>query len=200
MVQEMSPEQVKRNRWKLIGIFAVAGLPVIAAMMMYFGQLGIPSGSTVKGNLVNPSVPYDLLGGTNTDSSGKSKWRMFVTGRGECETACMDLLHTIRQVHISMGREMNRVERAVVCSECSVSVEGDAIGAESLVRVRVEPGPLAKFSSLAQANGASFSPEQNWTVWVVDPLGNVMLQYAAEHDGYDMIADLKKLLKLSNIG
>ncbi|KZY71874.1 hypothetical protein A3738_23500 [Oleiphilus sp. HI0066] len=41
---------------------------------------------------------------------------------------------------------------------------------------------------------------KTWNLWVSDPLGNVILRYDSTNSGYDLKDDLKKLLKLSNIG
>jgi hypothetical protein len=37
-------------------------------------------------------------------------------------------------------------------------------------------------------------------LWIVDPLGNLVLRYPAEADGKNILIDLKQLLKISNIG
>jgi hypothetical protein len=42
--------------------------------------------------------------------------------------------------------------------------------------------------------------ESNTRIWIADPLGNLVLSYPADTDPRGMIADLKKLLKLSHIG
>ena len=38
------------------------------------------------------------------------------------------------------------------------------------------------------------------TVYVVDPLGNLMMSYDARQDPRGLLEDLKKLLRLSHIG
>ncbi len=37
-------------------------------------------------------------------------------------------------------------------------------------------------------------------VFIIDPLGNLIMGYQAEQPGGDLLDDLKKLLKASNIG
>ena len=38
------------------------------------------------------------------------------------------------------------------------------------------------------------------SLYIVDPLGNLMMRHDAAHTSKDLLTDLKKLLKLSHIG
>ena len=44
------------------------------------------------------------------------------------------------------------------------------------------------------------SPAREHVLFVVDPLGNLMMSYDARRDPHGLLEDLKKLLKLSHIG
>jgi hypothetical protein len=37
-------------------------------------------------------------------------------------------------------------------------------------------------------------------LWIVDPLGNLVLRYPPETNGKDVLNDLRQLMKISNIG
>ena len=195
---------VRANQLKLIGIFAIALVPVLLAVLMYFGKVAIPTDKTNKGLLIWPPVELSKLG-----IGGKSPlaivqkektWFLMLAGNGTCEQDCQELLHTMRQVHVSMGRELQRVSRLFVAD----------LAVQPIAEIK-DLYPELKLASFEQHNEASvFSTlmgmddstgeHGSWHVWLVDPLGNVLLRYDASHSGYDMIDDLKKLLKLSNIG
>jgi hypothetical protein len=47
---------------------------------------------------------------------------------------------------------------------------------------------------------AQFPPDREKALFIVDPLGNLMMRHDASHTSKDLLSDLKKLLKLSHIG
>ena len=202
----MDPKQVNRNRLKLLGVFGIALVPVIAAAVMYFGGVALPTGKTNKGNLLLPPMVLSEQSAISSllsdDIKKEGLWVLMLTGTGECVDVCLERLHTLRQVNVAMGRELSRVGRFYV---------GDMTDNDQ--QVVLSDYPKLKFYN-ASASALEIleqraveksglkpeSIESNWNVWLIDPLGNVVLQYGLENDGYDMIGDLKKLLKLSNIG
>lgn len=206
--QPMDEKTVKINRIKLIAIFAVAVVPVILAFTMYFGGVAVPSAKTNKGNLIWPPVQISAL---NSDAQAakkmsieesvlaSKKWTLLITGAGECEKACRDLVHTVRQVNVSMAKEMDRVTRVMSASITSSEVAAFEAEYPNMLVHQIDRSAIAGFEAEAINNGAA-NANDAWKVWIVDPLGNVIIQYTEANDGYDMIHDLKKLLKLSNIG
>lgn len=202
----MDPKQVNRNRIKLLGVFGVALIPVVAAAVMYFGGVALPTGKTNKGNLVWPPVVLsdqqvissELIAEIQKDGL----WVLMLTGSGACEAVCEERLHTIRQVNVSMGKALDRVGRLYLGDVAFDGMPNVVAKYPKLKLFETESSRLAAFESLAVDSSAleRASLEANWNIWLVDPLGNVILQYGLENDGYDMIGDLKKLLKLSNIG
>lgn len=202
-VQNMSEQQIRTNKFKLLGIFAVALVPVALAFVMYFGGFALPSNKTNKGDLIWPPVEASVLGsGSGTLEalvSSKPNWYLMLSGAGVCDERCEELAHTIRQVNVSMGREMERVSR-VILSETMMS---DPVMLREkfpeLMFAKAGSEQLTKFESIVSDQGAVVESGV-WSVWLVDPLGNILIHYGSAHDGYDMIDDLKKLLKLSNIG
>jgi cytochrome oxidase Cu insertion factor (SCO1/SenC/PrrC family) len=186
----------RKNQVKLLGIFAIAGIPVLLAVFMYFIGFAIPSGKTNKGVLLpSPLALSDL--GFEQDSRGlypvtDGKWVILQTGFDSCDQSCMEMLYSARQVNVLMGREQERVARLFVS-------QGDALSAEhkeQYPQLVVHPSTanLDEFYEKADLK------DNAWHLWVVDPNGNIILRYDASHNGYDLRDDLKKLLKLSNIG
>lgn len=205
MNQPLSNEtrDVKVGRLKLLAVFAVAILPLLLAVGMYFGGWALPTSKTNKGNLVWPPVmlPEVQPSLEHAQDHLETKWLLLLSGHDSCEQSCQQLLHTMRQVNVAMGRELDRVER-VILSDLSARELGDI--QSSYPKLKSHSFNLQQLKTLQQdaaQNGAQFESEAVvWTIWLVDPIGNVVVQYTQSHDGYDMIDDLKKLLKLSNIG
>jgi len=105
-------------------------------------------------------------------------------------------------VNIALGKEAKRVSRLMVSVLDEADLEAIITEYPELQLHKVEAVALQNFHAAVVANGLELSSldVQPWLVWVVDPLGNIILQYTKNNDGYDMIDDLKRVLKLSNIG
>lgn len=197
---------VNRNRLKLIAIFGVALVPVMLAMAMYFGGWAIPQSKTNKGHLLWPPVELNLLELRNVAAldavaqDKESRWSLMITGGDLCDSECEALVHEVRQVNVAMGREAERVGRLLVSTLSAQDTQALQQDYPNMQIIPVQTGKLALFSQQAESVGAQPSQQGEWQVWLVDPLGNVILQYTDQHDGYDMMDDLKRLLKLSKIG
>ncbi|MCH2158347.1 MAG: hypothetical protein MK096_06160 [Oleiphilaceae bacterium] len=194
----VSFEQTRRkSQLKLIGIFCVAGVPVMLAMLMYFGSVAIPTGKTNKGQLLTPTLNLNSFGyqqnaeGFYPETGGK--WLIVQTGSGECALECQDLAHIARQVNILMAREQERVARVLLSTQAEQTQDLLAADYPQLSVKSVDESALIELYKQADTS-------KTWNLWVSDPLGNVILRYDSTNSGYDLKDDLKKLLKLSNIG
>jgi len=66
----------------------------------------------------------------------------------------------------------------------------------------------SKEIGIAKSKGADAAPllaqfpeeRRAWSLFIVDPLGNLMMRHDAAQTSKDLLTDLKKLLKLSHIG
>ncbi|MNV99120.1 hypothetical protein D3C71_1944430 [compost metagenome] len=66
------------------------------------------------------------------------------------------------------------------------------------VMLRADPDQLARY--LLARDTAAGQPGLPEPMWVIDPLGNLMMQYPAEADGVKVRKDISKLVYNSRIG
>lgn len=203
MTETTSPKG-KSNIHIPILLFAVAGLPVIVAFIMYFTNSMVPEGRTNKGTLIAPPLSVSMLD-LKLQQAGEGevdgKWELIVVGQNSCASeACQQTLHKARQVNVALGREAGRVIRRYI----NIGAELDAATAEafksSYPRLHLSgTSHLALEVFLDKELNASEVLERNY-IFISDPLGNVMMYYTPENPGGDLLDDLKKLLKVSKIG
>jgi hypothetical protein len=187
----------RRNFLLLAALFLV---PVLVVFAMYYGRLWTPSGSSAKGELVNPAQPLAVAGLRHTDGSAagmevfRDKWSLLYIGDGACDEACRIALTYGRQTRIAMGKDIDRVQRVFLTTgNCC---DNQYLGTE-------QPGlvTLDASSDEARALLAQFPGERRLSLYIVDPLGNLMMRHdATQVINKDLLTDLKKLLKLSHIG
>ena len=130
----------------------------------------------------------------NPVSLGKlrGKWLIITVDSANCDGQCDKKLYLMRQVRISLSSEMNRVERVLL-------VRGP--GNVSAALLKKYPGMHMLTGADANLLGrfpAITDPTDH--VYLVDPLGNLMMRFPENADPKRVIKDMKLLLKASQIG
>src|SRR4051812_21204230 len=190
-------EARRRGRQMLLIIAALFLVPVLVAFAMYYGHLWRPAGSSSKGELITPARPLEVVGLRNPDGSPagadalQGKWTLLYIGDGACDEACRTALVFGRQTRLALNNEMTRVQRVFLATGHCCAQDYFA---------REQPGLVALDASNASALLAQFPGEHADGLYIVDPLGNLMMRHDAAHTTKDLLTDLKKLLKLSHIG
>ena len=187
---------IRTDLFKLLALFAVAGVPVILAMVMYIGKIGVPTERTNHGHLVLPPLDAGTLVDVDASLETPDPWTLVTFGSGACDEVCQQSLYKIRQVNIALGRDANRVRHMLLAMPDNAASLSTLTGDyPNLVIRQVEP---ARLETLLQPLDA-LRP-QRFDLYIVDPLGNLMMHYPASQSGNDILDDLKKLLRVSKIG
>jgi hypothetical protein len=190
-------EARRRGRQVLLIIAAMFLLPVVIAFALYYGKLWRPAGSASKGELIQPARPLEIAGLRHADGSAAGadvfagKWTLIYIGDGACDADCRTALVFGRQSRLALNNEMTRVQRVFLATgNCCAR---DYFAAE-------QPGLIALDASAAPSLLGQFPAEHRHTLYIVDPLGNLMMRHDAAGTSKALLTDLKKLLKLSHIG
>ena len=124
---------------------------------------------------------------------------MVYPGSPTCEASCEDLLYQTRQIRTALGKDTERVQRIYLLA--SIPQESAQLERlldmhpDLLLAVLTSPETVQQFPTPDEV--PFWSGRQ---LYIVDPLGNLMMRYSAEQAPKDMLADLKRLLRLSHIG
>ncbi|MGR9100327.1 MAG: hypothetical protein ACU826_07140 [Gammaproteobacteria bacterium] len=162
-------------------------------------------GRSNKGELVEPPLTTERseLTGFDSFSSGnmrelKGRWVMVNVIPGvACGDACLDALHKTKQLRLMMNKDLTRIRRVVVLLDEKTDPEIAKIWWQDdplLLRARPTTGFLSKIDKITQG------VEGEGLMILMDPLGNLMMLYRPGFDPYDVQTDLKKLLRISQIG
>ncbi len=194
-MSNVSQPENKISRIKLLMLFGLFALPLAASYIAYY--FWTPSGKTSNyGEL----LPVQLLTGvTGTQANGsafrleqlKGKWVMVEFDSGKCDEYCRKKLYTMRQVRTAQGAERDRVQRLWLVTDNVAPAPELMADYPGTVVVTAGKEVSAKFS----ANGRVED-----YIYMVDPLGNLMMRYPKNPNPSGMIKDIKHLLKTSQIG
>lgn len=189
--------------WVLVAVFFG---PLAAAWLLYSGEEApAPSETVNHGELVRPARPvpdqsFRLAETEDTVAPDflKGKWSIVLIEPAPCDDGCRQRLYDTRQVRLALGRRMNRVERILATTG---RPEGNDLSPQHPELRVLELDPVAHrawLETFAVPGGGE--PVSAPRIYLVDPLGNLMMSYPAGYEPKGLLEDLERLLKYSRVG
>jgi hypothetical protein len=181
-------------------LILVCVAPVIASYTAYY--LVPPSGRTNYGDLVEPQRPLPALSLARLDGSPvpatslRGSWLMVQVDGGACDAACEKKLWQMRQVRLTTGKDADRVQRVWLIVDEAPLTTAVIREYDGTLFLRARADEVAAFLPLPAEPAAKLADH----IWLVDPLGNLMMRWPRDADPNRMKKDLTKLLKVSKIG
>ncbi|WP_394129225.1 hypothetical protein [Shewanella maritima] len=180
--------QVKRSRKSLLLLLAVFILPIAAAKLVLSFDL-YQGGATNKGQLFDNNMSYQSL---NMENPSPQHWQVVFLMPQRCTEQCQERLYILNQSYIALGKGRDRVTPVIATTASS---DTGALSELNIDFATVKASP--EFAQLLT--------QQNMII--IDPLGSLVMDYPAVQGqqqnialGKSMIADLRKMLKLSRVG
>jgi len=186
----MSDAKSRRTaRFNLIALATVALLPFVGSWLLYW--LWEPDAHVNYGELIAP-LPLAQTQAPTELRKLHGKWVFLTVDSGACGEVCQRKLYVMRQVRLTQGPSMERIERAWLIDDGAVPV-ADLLAEHAGMHV-VQARGNELLSKLPVAGALRDH------IYLIDPLGNVMLRYPRDADASRIKKDLTRLLKASRIG
>ncbi|MGH8261372.1 MAG: hypothetical protein ACREUG_16950 [Steroidobacteraceae bacterium] len=200
-----SRETTARNLRMVLALAALFILPVAGSFWLYYGASWRPAGHVNHGELIEPARPLPAVSLPAVSLAGSPdrplvpnvftrKWALVYVGDGGCDRACQYALYVMRQTWLALNTDTARVERVFLST-------ADCCDTTRLSREH--PGLIVLDASVS--SGGKLLEEfpradRGSMIFVVDPLGNLMMRYDPRRDPKGLLLDLRRLLRLSHIG
>lgn len=193
---QIDPLQQRKGRmiFLMMAIFFI--IPILVVVLMYKFDWK-PTGQSM-GELISPPKLIDRSL-TQQDSKGHAvhpfsneKWSMVFVA-DQCEKLCMAKLQDMRQIHVSTYKDMLRVQRVLITKQSTVE---DVLANYPDMLVINQPSDDVDrlIGQFRQDNLARHA------IYLVDPLGHIMMRYPEEAPANHIRKDLTRLLKFSWAG
>jgi hypothetical protein len=164
-------------RNKLLWVAAVCLAPLVLGTAAYL--LGWSPGSPSNyGELIPPRL--------TPLSEFRGKWVLVTFDGGACDAYCERKLYVMRQVRRAQGKDMDRIERLWVLTDAG-KPRADVLAASEGTRI-------------SRNGNFGFPGNAADHIYVVDPLGNLMMRFPRDPDPSRVIKDLQRLMKYSRFG
>ncbi|MEJ2361815.1 MAG: SCO family protein [Gammaproteobacteria bacterium] len=200
-------QAVRRSRIKLVILFAIFLIPVIAAYIIHKHPEWQPKGTINHGVLYKPSVrikPFSLLteaGKPYKLSDMTGKWSLIYIGGANCDKDCRVTLIKARDARWAQGTEATRIKYYYLLT--ADRYNGDKAKLHKafpeMVMLHGDPGQREALLQQFKHSKTQEVGKAN-RLYLVDPAGMLMMQYPYGFRHIGLMEDLKYLLKWSQIG
>ena len=192
--------QQRKGRIVLILMLTFFVVPLVVVILM-FKFNWMPSGESV-GQLVRPArllnTENDLKNATGValpSQFWKQKWSIVYIA-DDCQATCLGKLHDMRQLHVSLYKDMPRAQRVLITNmHDTSSIKRDY---PDLIVLNQPVENIAKFSQQFQVNNENVYSSNR--LYLVDPLGHFMMSYNPQLPIATVRKDVTRLLRFSWAG
>ena len=184
----------KSNRRKFILLLALMCAPVVISYALYF--LEYRPESKHYGDL----IPIVKVTGNGTNQADNTilrmkdfhgKWVLVTVDSGHCDEACQAKLYFMRQVRLVQGKEKHRIERLWLVNDDVVPDMELVKQFEGTFFVNAKDSEILSFIETKEI--------QTKHIYLIDPIGNLMMRFPENVDGTKMGHDIKRLLHVSQL-
>lgn len=201
----MSEQQAEKLFWHRVKFLALIGVfisPFIAGWMaLYVFDIKPAPGN--YGTLVSPvrKLEWPALetrdGEMLNDGFGR-KWTLLMFANDGCGELCQSNLFYMRQLRTLLGRDTLRLQNVLISAQPLDEKMQQYLGGFPNLKVIENNRDPALYRQFELDGDSEVGSEPR--MYLVDPEQNLMMYYPAEHDADQVLDDIKKLMKLSQIG
>lgn len=197
---EQEDNKLITHRIKFVALILVFLSPFIAGWLAFY-VFEIRPDSSHYGTLVQPARPLSFPNVQSLDSRELTpvfwkKWTFVVIDNKGCQQQCRQNLYYLRQMRVALGRDTDRVQNVLLLQQpANADITNYLKDYPALTVVQNAQSNLVQLFEL-EGNSVGDSP----MLYLVDPAGNLMMTYPADNIPKSILSDLRRLLKVSQIG
>lgn len=195
-----------KNRITLILIILIFAAPLAGSwLLLNFTDIADKRGKDNHGDLIIPPRPLPnikLIDPLSETSKGQlhGKWSMLYIVESSCDQMCIQNLYRMRQIRLATGKHYQRIQRVLMVQHGGMNslaqVFKDYSGQWLMATENINMKELLDNFRFE----AGDNPALKHRIYLVDPLGNLMMRYSPDTNPAGIIKDLNRLLRASHIG
>ena len=187
-------QRAKSNRRKFLLLLALMSAPILISYALFF--IDYRPQSKHYGDLI-PIVKVSRKGTNVADNTIirmkdlHGKWVLLTVDSGNCDEICKNKLYFMRQVRMVQGKEKHRIERLFLVN--------DKIQPDSELVKQYEGTYFVNAAESEILDLIETKDVQTKHIYLIDPIGNLMMRFPENIDGTKMGHDIKRLLHVSQL-
>jgi hypothetical protein len=195
------------NRFEFMSLLVVFSSPFLVAWLIY-NYTGIgKNGETINyGDLIKP--PWTISNAMLLDAvSGDArrplygKWNLLYFLADKCSSKCQEDITKLQELRVATGDNADRIEIVLLATDKTMPTLPDKSINESfwinvLILMRPDIQPIEENDGETRVSLSSMKQG----IYLIDPIGNIMMKYNFDSDAAGILRDIKRLLRFSRIG
>jgi len=209
------------HKLKLTFLLTISLLPIVLATLYFRASMERGVYTSSRGVLIQPLLELsrlnlrdaqgeraylsfdELVEGVDPKDYQPRPWQLLFLSSVDCDLSCIDRLLFLRQIHLRLGREADRVQRAFILVDDADRALPEAIlenFASQQPDMRLLRGNPDWLQQELAPTAQGRNPVHEHFIYVADPVGNIMLYFTPENTPEDILRDVDKLLDQSSLG
>ena len=172
---------------------------------MLFAFLWQPTGYVNRGQLIEPPrlvsdlAMYMIDGRPTVLSSLKGKWTYVYFSHEVCDQTCNAVIESLVRIRLSRGKHKDRIQSLVaIVSSTAPPSSNDRVSSPAVLTAYIENSALEPWRKAFGVEGSA--PPEAGRIYLLDPLGHLMMTYPRAIDPNDIRKDLARLMRVSRVG
>lgn len=191
----MSNEVARSNRIKFIALILLMLSPVVASVILHNVKFR-PESTVNYGELLEVKAIRGQAHNIENNTIFRErqlhgKWSFVMIDSGDCDEYCQKKLYQMRQVRLAQNTEKDRINRIWIIDNQKIPSQELKKEFEGTALLTVDDG---EFIDQFPANSSNKDH-----IYIIDPMGNLMMRYPRDANPSKMVNDIKLLLKLSHL-
>lgn len=185
--------QARRSNRTLWLILGVCVLPIVASTVLYI--LWTPTRFVNHGELLEP-VPLAQVSLTRADGGRfafgelSGQWAFLSIDDAACDENCLRKLYLMRQIRLTQGKHSDRIERVWLVRDGNQPAQQTLAEYEGLRAIVLSENQLLNLFPSGDS--------RRDYIYLIDPIGNLMMRFPRDVDPSRMKKDIAKLLRVSS--
>jgi cytochrome oxidase Cu insertion factor (SCO1/SenC/PrrC family) len=199
--------------WKLNSKIAIVLLTLVFTMPMACAWIAYSNGFFLSmhtinhGQLIDPPLEITQLSLINHDGQAVTNqhfrgkwWLIYLHQQASCNLVCKKTLYDMRQIRQATGKDRERIARAVITFQDSPDPDLQNLLEHDYPNTQHFMTRRSRYLQLLQKQSLKKLAITQGSLYLVDPLGNVMMFYTSDAPPKGVLKDLQRVLKVSQIG
>lgn len=203
--RNMNEIQTKKpgQKFTVLMLITVFALPFVGAWVIYsFTEYGSDGVNNSHGRLIMPpgqvsdiQLTAPLADGSQQTLHGK--WSLVYIASASCASDCEHALEIMRGTRAVLGNEAYRLQLILVIDTPNLTDSVKSMLREKRIST-LDSISIEGIENREDLGGGSMLVQDN--LFIIDPLGNLMMLYSEQSTLAGVIKDIKRLLRNSRIG
>lgn len=187
-----------KSRLKIISIALVFFIPIFYAWyLVFFTNFKMHSKGVEHGLLIHPIIQvgnFELIDPISQEKYNlNNKWTLVSFVENKCDKSCEFQLYELRQIWLALGKDANKIQRLAIAQNNNLI---------SIEQLKTFQGQLLlrdekKFNESMLASFKAYPAFLSESIYLIDPYGNLMMEYKKGTHPSGIIKDLERLIRIS---